>query len=537
MASDPHFHSYTTSNAPLPDHLHERLNKFLDRLDAQWATHEHDMKHVVEAIDSRRSMIEALEREIDTFSRLKARISEGQKNLMATKRRYATLATAFRRIPPEVIARVLEFAVEGPDDLMHQTERIFFSQLRSVCRLWRQTSFSTPSLWRGVGVDIGQITQNSYGYGIEGYLWRNLTNWFRRAGEAAPLKLQVYGPVPRTASGAMNFASSGGLNITTLAFCTPRGVQPTGDLPYSSLEVLGVPTSRPLRVEDLTFEFQHRPLFQPSQRDVVDLTHNFPALTRLCLVESTLPVFAFPLQIVHGTLVELHLANMVLSSIEIYLLLSGLPRLETLHLEHCEGRSVPSSFPTSFSPCNHLSLHTLFLSETIPEECLIGLTCPGLRSVSVEGTPSFLYPSNIGQTLGQFIQRSACGHPAIFCLPEVWQNELLENVLDGNTALRAVAVGSFSSFKAPPTSGRPLVKIPPSLLLIVVWQDATKSQLVDFCDLVLPAEAQAMIVYVPNCLPFTSAYYPWPRPESGRNYILCHVTGLETWAECSRMRS
>ncbi|KAH6873516.1 hypothetical protein BKA70DRAFT_1352806 [Coprinopsis sp. MPI-PUGE-AT-0042] len=368
------------------------------------------------------------------------------------------------------------------------------------------------------------IPDNRVGAGIKPYISRNVTPWFLRAGEAAPLTLQVYGPVPGTVSGVMDFVS--GFNITTLAFSTPHDVLPTGDLSYSSLQNLGISPPIPVPVEHLTFEFQHNPLFQPSSREVVDLTHNFPNLTHLCLIEFTSPNFNFPVQIIHATLVELHLVSLVLSPTEIYLLLSGLPQLERLLLEDCEGRPAPTS-----RSYEHRSLNKLRISDTIPEDCLVDLTCPALKSVTIDGASSSLHDPNAGRLLGQFLQRCAVGH--IYLAGE-WPGKLLDNVLCINTTLAALSVDFVSSFNAPPGSGHHhLIKLPSSLALIAVCEVAAHSALAQFCKHVTLSDGQSLLIMMSDREPWAVAYFPWPRQEEGQDYVLGQTADLIGWGASS----
>ncbi|KAH6873535.1 hypothetical protein BKA70DRAFT_1241146 [Coprinopsis sp. MPI-PUGE-AT-0042] len=132
MVSDLQLHLYANSNASLPEKLHEPLHRFLSQLDVQWKTHESERTQVVEAIESHRSMIEAMELEIEGLSRVEARLAERQQVLGTRYRRYATTITAIRRMPPEVVATIIHFAVQGPYGSLHRKDRLFFAQLRSV---------------------------------------------------------------------------------------------------------------------------------------------------------------------------------------------------------------------------------------------------------------------------------------------------------------------------------------------------------------------------------------------------------------------
>ncbi|KAH6873519.1 hypothetical protein BKA70DRAFT_1413277 [Coprinopsis sp. MPI-PUGE-AT-0042] len=514
MDHDSTLHSYANSNDPLPDHLLEPLARFLDRIDVEWDLYERDRRCGIEAIDSRLSMIEVLEREIEALTRAEMRAFKCQEILRTKERCYASSVTAFRRVPPEVVAIIIGFAIHGSDGLVHQEDRLFFSQIRSVCRLWREVSFSTPSLWRAVGIDLDQLTNRFDS--IQAYIPKILTPWFLRAGEGAPLTLQFYGALSRNASAVINFMSTCGFNITTLAFSTPANKRSM--LSYNDFTKVIQSVGRPLPIENLTFEFHRSPRLQPPSRELVNLTKNFPKLANLSLQESTLPQYRFPFKTTHESLARLQLVKLFLSFEEVHAILYGLPRLQILDLQCCEADSVNTPYP-SFK---HPALETLFISDTIPESMFGGLTCPALRSVEIGGIPSStFYFSGVGRILGQFFQR--CGQIEHFHFHKKWPAEVLENIMNSNTVLPAVCVDVFSSFMASPRVWRRLIKIPPSVVIIGIAQKATESQLRDFCDIFTPLEKQTLAVHLPDCAPYTTSFFPWPRLWNEPDYVLCRT--------------
>ncbi|KAH6873537.1 hypothetical protein BKA70DRAFT_1352825 [Coprinopsis sp. MPI-PUGE-AT-0042] len=499
MVSDLQLHFYANSNEPLPEKLHGTLHSFLNQLDVQWKTHERDRLQVVEAIESRRSLIEALELEIEGLSRVEIRITEGQKSLRTKQRRYATTVTAYRQLPPEVVARIIQFAIQGPNGALSQKDRLFFAQLRSVCRLWRETSFSTPSLWRAVGLDLGQMYTLNPQMDIKAYISKNFTSWFSRAGKDAPMSILVCGPLSRTTSDIMDFRYE--------------------PLPYSGTRNLHRPISSPPPVKRLTIEFEPHSQSQPPSREVILLTHNFPNLSILSVIESIPPAFPFPLQFVHESLARLHLKKIVLASNEMEFVLAGVPRLQILGLEQCSGKRRANSHS---SPWAHTRIQALTVTCTLPEACFEDLAFPSLKHVYVGGNPSSLRDhANKGRAFGQFLQR--CGGPVDFYLTKGWPNQVLDNILNSNTAIEVVGVPGFSSFRASPRSGRRLIPIPPSLKGIeILWANqGTKSQLLEFCDSLTLADQQILTVDAPRCLPSGVAFFPWPRPENWPPYILC----------------
>ncbi|KAH6873514.1 hypothetical protein BKA70DRAFT_282981 [Coprinopsis sp. MPI-PUGE-AT-0042] len=439
------------------------------------------------------------------------------------KNRYAATIAARRRIPPEVIAKVIQFSIGGPDGLMYKEQRNFFATIRSVCRLWHETSFSTPSLWRKVGLEIGRVLTENPLVDMRTYIWGTLTPWFLRAGEGAPVRLHLHAPVSTTPSDIFDFASETGFNLTWITF-SGGGVDPTRVFSYSVATSFASSSSGPLPVKYLGVEFRHDPPFQPFLFEcVIDLTRNFPELTKLSLAQAFPPPFRFPLKIVHTSLTFLHLAKLLLGSKEVYTILSGLPQLQTLHLEGCRGRVDRNAY-TLYT---HQSLNALIATNGIPEACLAGLTCPSLKSLIINGTPPHrTHRPNKGQILGQSIQR--CGAVPHFYLEGGWPAEPLETILNSNTTLTTIGVDCFSSLCASPNEGvHRFINIPPSLSAIVIQQAATESQVTRFCDRVVLPDGQELLIHLQNCTPRDVAYFPWPRPGNRHDYRLYSMPDFE----------
>jgi hypothetical protein len=155
MAPDPRLDLYANSNSPLPINLQEPLFQTLEQLRRRWGAYEREKLCLVEAIDSRQAMIEALKMEIDTFDSARKHISKREDDLSAQRQRFTATLSSIRRIPPEALASIIQFAIQGPDGATNRQERVVFSHIRSVCLLWRETSLSTPSLWRLESTGVG----------------------------------------------------------------------------------------------------------------------------------------------------------------------------------------------------------------------------------------------------------------------------------------------------------------------------------------------------------------------------------------------
>ncbi|KAH6873515.1 hypothetical protein BKA70DRAFT_1482680 [Coprinopsis sp. MPI-PUGE-AT-0042] len=520
MFSDAQLRIYADSNEPLPEYLNERLKRFLDSLDTQGELYEHEGKRIGEAIASRRAMINALEKGIEALLRVQNGLREGKKVLDRKMHRYAITVAARRHIPPEVIAKVIQFAIEGPDGWMYLEQRLSFATMRSVCHLWRETSFSTPSLWRTAGLDMSQIINENPLVEIRTYIWGNLTTWFRRVGKGAPVGLHVYGSLPTTISDIMDFAWGTSFNLATITFSGGR-IDRVTEPSYSTMTSLASSSGGSLQVKHLGIEFQHDNAYQPSGGNVVNLARTFLQLATLSLAEFASPCFRFPLIIVHPTLTLLYLDKLVLGSQEIFAVLSGLPQLRSLHLEGCEGRVDRNSH----TPYTHSSLEALVMTDTISQACLGALTCPALDSVAIAGTPPLRLRPNKGRILGQFLQR--CGNVTRFYVHGSWPANLLENVLNGNTVLASIVVDFFSCLCVLHDSTSRFIQIPLSTSFIVIVERATQSQLAEFLNRITLPEAKTLLIYVPQCRPPDVAYFPWPRPGNGRDYYLCSIRDLE----------
>ncbi|KAH6908955.1 hypothetical protein BKA70DRAFT_1479735 [Coprinopsis sp. MPI-PUGE-AT-0042] len=488
MVSNLQLQLYANSNEPLPEKLHGTLHSFLNQLEVQWKAQERDRTRVVEAIESRHSMIEALELEIQGFSRFEIRLNEGQQALRTKYRRYATTTTSFRRMPPEVVATIIQFAVQGPYGSLHRKDRLFFAQIRSVCKLWRETSFSTHSLWRAVALDMGQIFTINPRLSMKAYISDHLGSWFRRGG------------------------------ATFLASRIPHPYKP---LPYGVTRCFSKSISRPLPVKILTIEFKGHSHHQPLSSEIIHLTQNFPNVSILSLVESISPLFSIPISFARANLFELHLTKpVVLSYKEMALLLPGVPRLRRLGLDQCVGRRHANMGTSSLT---HASISTLTFTSTLPEACFEEFAFPSSKYVYIGGKPrSLRYHANEGRVFSQFLQR--CGGPIDFYLDPGWPSQVVENILNSNTAIEVVIAPSFSAFRvAPKTGGRRLIQIPALLkgIEIPFVPKGTKSQLLEFCNSLVLADEQVLTVDAPCCLPSGVAFFPWPRPENGPPYILC----------------
>ncbi|KAH6908951.1 hypothetical protein BKA70DRAFT_255147 [Coprinopsis sp. MPI-PUGE-AT-0042] len=198
---DPYAHS---NNEPLPDHLHHPLYTFLDQLDQQTYAFQRGRQPVEEAIADRQSRILALQSEVERLKPVRERLLTAEALVSARKTPYAVTLSALRRTPPEIIARIIAFAISDPKRFVGKAGRRTFQSVSTVCRLWRETAFSTPYLWRSV-----EVVE-------EDFPFRSLVSWCSRGGDGAPIRLSFSQVLAIQVTYAFSVAHSSNLNLTSV---------------------------------------------------------------------------------------------------------------------------------------------------------------------------------------------------------------------------------------------------------------------------------------------------------------------------------
>ncbi|KAH6915712.1 hypothetical protein BKA70DRAFT_468019 [Coprinopsis sp. MPI-PUGE-AT-0042] len=87
-------------------------------------------------------------------------------------------------LPSELIAEIMKACFS---DALDHYERLFFISLRSVCRTWRSTAFSTPDLWAGLTITLNSELRRLW---QEAAADRRILRWLDRAGDR-PLTFKV----------------------------------------------------------------------------------------------------------------------------------------------------------------------------------------------------------------------------------------------------------------------------------------------------------------------------------------------------------
>jgi hypothetical protein len=137
--------TYTTNNDPPTEDVRAAVIRRLKSLRSHNLKQAEEVRRLDTTVEAKWAMIQALEREIQGLHAMKRR---AQLNMVANRnifRQTKLVLSPIRRIPAEVIASIIAFAIEGNDDHVGRRERMMFLPLRCVSRIWRQTAFSTPT--------------------------------------------------------------------------------------------------------------------------------------------------------------------------------------------------------------------------------------------------------------------------------------------------------------------------------------------------------------------------------------------------------
>ncbi|KAH6881234.1 hypothetical protein BKA70DRAFT_1575506 [Coprinopsis sp. MPI-PUGE-AT-0042] len=171
MKPDPGLIPFLKVNDPLPDWLLTRLDTYLE--------------HRAQRIQFCQDEAARLRREAESLEHESRRL-QFQSDI------YATLRNPMRRIPPEILAKIMHWVLGGPRGFVNQSGRIHFLQLWQVAKQWRRTAYSTPSLWRFLSIDLEDFPNPTAGPSVALVtLTRRLDWWFGHAGQNAEVHLDL----------------------------------------------------------------------------------------------------------------------------------------------------------------------------------------------------------------------------------------------------------------------------------------------------------------------------------------------------------
>ncbi|KAH6908898.1 hypothetical protein BKA70DRAFT_1279078, partial [Coprinopsis sp. MPI-PUGE-AT-0042] len=430
MTSNREIQLYTLNNEPLPESLKLPLFRVLDHLDQSLKACKRSRMLFEDAIEERRSVIESLESEIRGLEMARNGLVRTGEALRAKKTLHTSTLSPLRRVPSEVIATIIRFAIQAPSMHVGWVERQDFMHIRSVCRLWRRTAFSTPDLWRSVELESSELPRWHYGGQAQGTdaIRRCLISWLSRGGEHAPLSLHILGSSPENMRFLFNIIGASGLNVTSMFFGIDWAGRSLGH--PSNLSLLKAPLDNPLKLKILLVHFQYSEdqAFQGN----LGLERNFPHLSLFTLSfehcsDGRKPL-RLPVSIHHSTLSHLEIFGVSFLASEAATLLRGLPQLKELGLTRCDAKLEDDDGALGASQFTHPSLTTLAFHNTLPEALLSGLICPSITTISIYGLEAWENQDwGIGRLLHEFLER-------------LRSQDLIPNLLENTTTIHHLSV-------------------------------------------------------------------------------------------------
>ncbi|KAH6873547.1 hypothetical protein BKA70DRAFT_1450290 [Coprinopsis sp. MPI-PUGE-AT-0042] len=368
------------SNNPLPEGLRVPLSNLLDQLRAQDRACDHDRRRIEDAIEKRQSQIQALEYEIEGLRVVHKQVINNKASIAIRETQYKATLSPLRRIPPEVIARIMQFAIESDEEYTGQLQRADFKKLRAAERFAR-----------------------------------TLTSWFSRGGENAPLSLCLSWVSIEHATWAIQLLRILEINITTAAVYLESNNWHKGG--YYGLKFLELSSPEsggifPVRDMEIWFGLPYRAR-RTNDRERINITRHCPNL-------STLSLFCIgklcPTSVTHQTLSTLLLTNAYLPADEVEFMVAGLPRLEVLRLTACTPLWFDRGEASELgAPYSHSSLKRFELHGGVLEPFLSRLRCPSLTILIASGDPPGEMDRGLQLAcLQRFIKRSGLSIPFTF---------------------------------------------------------------------------------------------------------------------------
>ncbi|KAH6907962.1 hypothetical protein BKA70DRAFT_347915 [Coprinopsis sp. MPI-PUGE-AT-0042] len=303
MKPNPSLLHFLKVNDPLPDFLQTHLNAYLDHRD---------------------QLIELCDKEI-------ARLTQRRRHLCLQRETYAPLRASGRRIPGEVLAIIMQWAIGGPGGFVDSKARQDFLRFRQVSRLWRHTAFSSPQLWRFL-----RIRADDFEGGVP-TLARLTHQWFRRAGKGASVHLDI--------------AGSGALSVRPIVDVGKMWELEQRNYQITSLQVwarVGIELEQPIQLvsglKSLTITIERS--WHSSAHGSPLILDSFTALESLTVRGAPsdlddLPKLSHTLR--NQSLSSLHLSGLYLTRGILATICNDLPLLEELIFFNCNFEQTPSA--------------------------------------------------------------------------------------------------------------------------------------------------------------------------------------------------
>lgn len=359
--------SYASHNLPLPDSLVPL-----------WAREVEDLSQSISFCDQK--MAEDVG-DMEDLAKKRCELLE-RKDLVVSFR------SAARRLPPELVAHIMFFALELDEKPMGEEERQLFMTLRSVSSLWRRTAWSTPALWRSLEVDIGEALDFA----------KQVPPWLSRGRRNVHLTLKNtvgYGTPQSVLDEVLPLVALPTYSLTTLVLGATILRQ------WKCFQALMKPSAAKASVEALSIWLPESGL-GPSDPVLagasIDLAEAFPQMRSLAL-QGTI---RYP-PITHPSLTSLAVDNASMEAAEFTRIFKDFPCLEELVIATSRvawDRPILTSIELP-------TLKRLALINHNAKEVMRSFTCSSLQWLHLSNIPNAIWFDSVSRMdLIAFIEKS-----------------------------------------------------------------------------------------------------------------------------------
>jgi F-box-like len=440
MKPDPRLAPYLISNDPLPDKLRIAVNDCISQLQQQILSLDDERSGVDLQVLELRSQIQAIQERISSLTQDRNQIQAQRAQAQKEKTQYEATISQVRRIPPEVVASILGFALHNRDRYLGRSERRQFKRYQCVCRLWRATSLSSPTLWRAIRIgreDFPRYTEYWGDKRLRVFLLECVKSWFSRGGSGAHVRLAISPVRGLDVDIILEVIHRSGFHFTTLSL--DPGEAGCHFDKYRDLETLsGGPHNYP-SITSLSISLRDT---DGGRFETCDLAQSFPALTTFTLYSYT--GVRIRTTFVHPTLQHLNLCYCSYASLPFSRQLQNLPNLKNLQLYSCTTLSSTRQNDLEADRYAHPNLRMVTFTDSVPVGFFENLAFSSLKFLRVEGdlgtTDSY---SNAGKGLSNFIVDSLPSNITLVAFAKR-QSPMIRELLTGRSSIMTLSIRSFS---------------------------------------------------------------------------------------------
>ncbi|KAH6908923.1 hypothetical protein BKA70DRAFT_1479671 [Coprinopsis sp. MPI-PUGE-AT-0042] len=391
--------SYARCNDPMPEYLKPAVLLELDKLHRQVSSHVRQIVNLDHQLGNIASQIEALRHKLSTLSQIRTTLITTYTGLVTKQIALRCCKAPIRRVPPEIIAEVIFFATRCEDGTMGRDERLTFMSMRSVCKLWRETSFSTPALWQDLSIEDSGLGHDSE------TISKRLSSWLRYCKNVDWMDISIDTTRAPYHTQIISALSASQFPVT--------GLYLHGHAEFGTVTLLAdLPQPMQAMKQLSLLVSPHRDNGRNSQNTpFLALTSSLPTLTHLAL-RSGSQYNPIDFALGHRSVQTLDLENIGLTLYSFHLLLENLPSLKELWalrviIQHSSQEDESSSL---IAQLTHQSLEHLSFGGVIPTRLLSSLVCPAIRILRVGATQETDIPpdteANVANTITEFVRRS-----------------------------------------------------------------------------------------------------------------------------------